>query len=146
LESDGGVKLSVSRKSMVSLLRVVGIIAWIGAMVCCGMSDDEPAPAGPPWTSGLCNGYEELCDRRFDEVTFLMTHNAMSSLEDGWAAANQRYNVNTQLADGVRGFMLDTYDLDGVPYLCHGPCDLAIALCSRPSSTFAFSSKPILVK
>ena len=39
------------------------------------------------------------------------------------AAANQRYNVNTQLADGVRGLMLDTYELDGVPYLCHGPCD-----------------------
>ncbi len=57
-----------------------------------------------------------------------MTHNAMSSLEDGWAAANQRYNVNTQLADGVRGFMLDTYDLDGLPYLCHGPCDFG----SRP--------------
>lgn len=87
-----------------------------------------------------CNGSDALCARRFDQVTFPMTHNAMSNADDGWAAPNQNHGVARQLQDGIRGLMLDThyYDevngytdarVDGVAaidqaYLCHGSCDL----------------------
>jgi hypothetical protein len=86
------------------------------------------------------NGSEALCARRFDQVTFPMTHNAMSNADDGWGAPNQDHGLARQLADGVRGFMLDTHyydeetgytdqrrdDLAPVDqaYLCHGVCAL----------------------
>jgi hypothetical protein len=70
-----------------------------------------------------CNGHAVLCDRTYDAVSFPMTHNAMSSEEDGWTAPNQGRNLWHQLEDGVRGFMLDTYeDRDGDLLLCHGAC------------------------
>ena len=69
-----------------------------------------------------CNGFEELCARRFNEVAYVTTHNSMSNTDDGWIAPNQVHNIQTQLTDGVRGFMLDTYIYEGQPWLCHGDC------------------------
>jgi hypothetical protein len=88
-----------------------------------------------------CNGSTALCDRTFDRVTFPMTHNAMSNADEKYAAPNQNHGVARQLADGIRGLMLDThyYSVDddktldapmpGVAaidqaYLCHGICQL----------------------
>ncbi len=57
-----------------------------------------------------CNGYSELCDKRFDEVCIVMTHNAYNAEEEGFTLGNQTYGLERQLMDGVRGFMLDIYD------------------------------------
>jgi hypothetical protein len=109
---------------------------------------DSPPPAPTTCARGAkataipktCNGSEALCARRFDQVTFPMTHNAMSNADDGWVAPNQDHGLARQLADGVRGWMLDTHyydeetgytdqrrdDLAAVDqaYLCHGVCAL----------------------
>ena len=69
-----------------------------------------------------CNGHEELCDRRFDQVAYPMTHNAMSNDEDGWNLPNQNFNITRQLTEGVRGLMLDTYEEQGQLLLCHTIC------------------------
>lgn len=80
----------------------------------------------------VCDGHAELCDRRYDEVAFPMTHNAMSSEEDDFIAPNQGRNLWHQLEDGVRGFMLDTHEgRDGGVWLCHGSCGV---LGERPLS------------
>lgn len=86
-----------------------------------------------------CNGRHDLCARRFDEVRYATTHNAMSNSANGWLGPNQAWDVPTQLAMGVRGLMLDTWragDLNllglvqvpGVDpdstYLCHSVCAL----------------------
>ncbi len=55
-------------------------------------------------------------------MAYLTTHNAMSAGEDRFLAPNQTFGVARQLADGVRALMLDTYERDGEPYLCHGDC------------------------
>ncbi|MBI2393663.1 MAG: hypothetical protein HYV09_29060 [Deltaproteobacteria bacterium] len=110
--------------------------------------DEGPAPpttcprgARATTIPETCNGAKELCDRRFDAVSFPMTHNSMSNAEDRWAAPNQNHGIARQLADGVRGLMLDThyYDVESgktlderlpdVPaidqaFLCHGVCQL----------------------
>jgi hypothetical protein len=74
-----------------------------------------------------CNGFAELCDRAFDAVSYPTTHNAMSNSEDGFLGPNQSFSVNRQLADGVRGLMLDTWYFAGDVVLCHAgdviPCD-----------------------
>lgn len=76
-------------------------------------------------TITACNGHPELCDRPYDEVAYVTTHNAMSSEEDGFIAPNQHLRLWQQLEDGVRGFMLDVHPADdGTPLLCHGFCRL----------------------
>jgi hypothetical protein len=138
-------------------LALLALAASLSPLTACSSSSDGGAPAtdagsdtgstkrcvrGAKATAvpTTCNGSEALCARRFDRVTFPMTHNAMSNADDGWAAPNQNHGIARQLQDGIRGLMLDThyYDevngytdarVDGVSpldqaYLCHGTCDL----------------------
>lgn len=81
-----------------------------------------------------CNGFEELCLKRYSEVAYATTHNSMSNKEDGWVAYNQKYPMKKQLEDGIRALMLDTYyfsettdgdsdtESENQTYLCHGDC------------------------
>lgn len=88
-----------------------------------------------------CNGAAALCSRTYDKVVVPMTHNAMSNADESWSPANQTHGIERQLADGIRGMMLDLhyYDADANEnvaghvdgksavdqvYLCHGPCAL----------------------
>jgi len=80
---------------------------------------DEAVPIPPE-----CNGAIELCARRYDEVVYPTTHNAMSNDADGWVNPNQWYGLERQLDDGIRGLMLDTHAWDGETLLCHGICAL----------------------
>lgn len=79
---------------------------------------------GPMPAVTVCNGHAELCARAYDEVAIVMTHNAMSSAEDGFTLPNQERRLWRQLEEGVRGFMLDVHVEDGAVLLCHGPCGL----------------------
>ena len=69
---------------------------------------------------GQCNGSTILCDKRFNEVAFLTTHNAFNSSEDNFTFPNQNFNISNQLNNGVRALMLDVYDHSGVPSVYHG--------------------------
>jgi hypothetical protein len=85
-------------------------------------TEADPPDAGPPPSATACNGSDALCGRRFDEVAYVTTHNAMSSQEDGFLGPNQYFGIGRQLDDGVRGLMLDVHDDQGQPALCHGSC------------------------
>lgn len=67
-----------------------------------------------------CNGHGELCDRHYDEVAYVTTHNAFNAGEDGFNLPNQTYGLTRQLNDGVRALMLDVYDEGGVATVYHG--------------------------
>lgn len=67
-----------------------------------------------------CNGYPELCAKKYNEVTSVMTHNAFNNSDDGFTLTNQTHGIAQQLNDGVRGLMLDVYDIDGVISVYHG--------------------------
>lgn len=71
-----------------------------------------------------CNGSDRLCDRKFNDVAYATTHNAMSNAQDGWFPPNQSVPIVYQLRDGIRGLMLDTYLHENEPYLCHANCDV----------------------
>ncbi len=59
---------------------------------------------------GSCNGLEELCDRRLDQVLFPATHNAMGAAESpGWFLAEHIHPIDRQLRDGIRGLLVDVY-------------------------------------
>ncbi len=69
----------------------------------------------------VCNGSPRLCDRRYNEVTYLTSHNAMASSDRGFLGANQDPDLTAQLDNGVRGMMLDlhywTTPEQAAPYL-----------------------------
>lgn len=57
-----------------------------------------------------CNGHDELCDRRYDEVAYAASHNSMSVLnEPGWFLAEQTDPIPAQLDQGVRVLLVDVW-------------------------------------
>ena len=70
--------------------------------------------------SSQCNGSIELCNKKYNEVAYLTTHNSYSSAAAGFTFPNQNLSITDQLNSGVRGFMLDVYDLMGTPTVYHG--------------------------
>ena len=67
-----------------------------------------------------CNGYETLCSKPYNEVSYLTTHNAYNSKEDGFKFPNQKRNISAQLNYGVRALMIDVYDVSGQLEVYHG--------------------------
>jgi hypothetical protein len=71
--------------------------------------------------------YVHDLDRRFDQYTWVTTHNAFNT----WVPASQSRSIPQQLRDGVRGLSLDLHEHQGRVKVCHGPC----ALAGRPLAT-----------
>jgi chitinase len=61
-------------------------------------------------------------DRPFDQYSWVTTHNAFTS---NGLVPNQSQTIETQLADGVRGLMLDLHYAYGRVRLCHKVCSSA---------------------
>ncbi len=87
-----------------ALAIVAGLVAWNArppqaAVATIGVSNGK-----------LCNGYAQLCDRRFNQVAYPTTHNSMSAAdEDGWFLAEQPTGIIGQLDDGIRAFLIDSW-------------------------------------
>jgi hypothetical protein len=104
----GRVRLP-GRQLVTGLLAVALIAAAIAVFVGSG-GTTTAAPANGP-----CNGHEELCDRRLDEVVLPATHNSMSAPEPGKFSSQQDRPIPDQLVDGVRGLLIDTHHADRLP-------------------------------
>ncbi len=98
-------------------MRTVAALLLAIALAGCGTGGGDAK-----WEDGRCNGAAALCDRRYDQVSYPTTHNAMSSADAMWVAPNQHHGIARQLADGVRALMLDVHSYEGLPQLCHGSC------------------------
>ncbi|XP_059447514.1 PI-PLC X domain-containing protein At5g67130-like isoform X2 [Corylus avellana] len=66
----------------------------------------------------------------FNRYSWLTTHNAYArtGVKSGTgfvilAPTNQEDSITSQLHNGVRGLMLDTYDFNNNIWLCHGQCN-----------------------
>lgn len=52
--------------------------------------------------------------RRYNQCSFLCTHNSFTNYEDArWTSANQSKSITNQLKNGVRALMLDTHYVEG---------------------------------
>ena len=137
---------TISHHRILALLAVVAISAALAA--CTGGTidgivvgaDDGGAPPPP--------------ERRFDQVTWLTSHNAFANKDDSpLIVPNQAQGLRAQLDAGVRAFMLDIHYWEppallcvitlgqncpppGV-YLCHGECE------SLPNVAQALTPKPL---
>jgi len=68
---------------------------------------------------GQCNGSNDLCNKRYNEVAYLTTHNAFNSKQDRFLFPNQKSNIAEQLNNGVRALMIDVYDDNGSTVVYH---------------------------
>jgi hypothetical protein len=96
--------------------RIAGVTAALVVVIGVGATLTTRSARSTASAAGetRCNGYEELCDRRIDEVVFATSHNSMSAArESGWLFGEHLGGIRAQLEYGVRGFLIDTHY--GVP-------------------------------
>ncbi|KAI9025227.1 PLC-like phosphodiesterase [Phycomyces nitens] len=94
----------------------------IGALLACSLAVTS---AQQP-----CNGYNELCAKPYDSLTYVLTHNSYAFSAN--PAANQLCGINDQLADGVRALKLSAVkptnssssDAADAIRLCHTSCSI----------------------
>jgi len=77
--------------------------------------------AGSVRRATTCNGYSELCDRSYGNISFVGAHDSYAVGTNN-LAANQDYNVTQQLTDGVRLLQMQAHNNSGVIQLCHTSC------------------------
>ena len=70
--------------------------------------------------AAACNGYEELCGRKYSDVTFIGSHN--SAFVGETITHNQYVSVTEQLDYGVRFLQAQTHEKGGVIEMCHTFC------------------------
>jgi hypothetical protein len=109
--SRGGMSASALPGPRVAAALALLVAGAVAAAVILGDGDDGPASAsGSQERPDACNGSQDLCERRLNEVVFAGTHNSMSAADEpGWVFANQRRSIEAQLDDGIRLFLLDPH-------------------------------------
>ncbi len=85
----------------------VAAVAVALVLITSGESGRQPATANP---EGGCNGSPGLCRLRINEVAFAGTHNSFSAADSPeWFITNQKHDIERQLADGIRLFLIDPH-------------------------------------
>jgi hypothetical protein len=99
-----------SRRAAATALAVVGVAGVAVAVFFAARGGGGPEKARAKVPIRACNGYAALCNRPLNQVAFPSTHNSMSAADQsGWYFAGQRYGIQRQLEDGVRGLLIDTH-------------------------------------
>lgn len=116
LASEAGAEAPGGRRGRGRPLILAGIVVGVVTVTVLAAALVLPAPRVPPpvaaltGPAGSCNGSPRLCDLRLDQVAFASTHNSYAaSDEPGWLFPNQRYGIERQLRDGIRGLLIDIH-------------------------------------
>lgn len=73
------------------------------------LHEDSPITLAATPAAG-CNGLQQLCGKRLNEVVWPGTHNSMAAADvAGWSIPDQRRSIARQLDDGIRLFLLDPH-------------------------------------
>jgi hypothetical protein len=92
------------------VLAGIAAIAVAVTVVAIASEDEVATVERPERPVTVCNGHEELCERRLNEVVFAGTHNSMSAADEpGWYFAGHRRGIRDQLDHGVRALLIDTH-------------------------------------
>jgi hypothetical protein len=97
------------RRLAIGLVAAVLIMAAVATFLGTGGTTTAAPAKGP------CNGHDELCGRPLDRVVLPATHNSMSAPAPGKYSSQQDAPIADQLADGVRGLLIDTHYADRLP-------------------------------
>ena len=89
--------------------RLGGVVSVLVVVVAVGAAFLAQRESGSAPGRLKCNGAAALCELRLDEVALATSHNAMNDAEDGFLYPSQERSIEAQLADGVRGFLIDAF-------------------------------------
>jgi hypothetical protein len=81
------------------------------------------ATTGRERRATTCNGFPQLCDRSYGNVTFVGAHDSYAVGVNN-VFADQDYNVTQQLNDGIRMLQMQAHNQSGTIQLCHTSCTL----------------------
>ncbi|MFG2629552.1 hypothetical protein [Streptomyces sp. NPDC048473] len=102
-----GWAVGVRPRAAITAPRVRGLAA--GAS-CAALAGVLLVPLGINQTvPRICQGSPELCDRGYDEVAYVTSHNAMSTTADRFIGPLQDPDITAQLNSGARALQIDTY-------------------------------------
>ena len=104
-EDDSSRRRQFARQLAVPVIALVVIAGGVTAYFAGGGTTQGSAAT----VSAGCNGFEALCDKTLEQVVLPATHNSMSVPLPGWYSSEQETPIGTQLADGIRGLLLDTH-------------------------------------
>jgi len=89
---------------------MVGLLGLLAVLGIGAVPTDRAVPVAAADAGTACNGHAELCGRRFDDVAFPATHNAMSAADaPGWFIPEQPTGLLGQLDAGIRVLLIDTW-------------------------------------
>lgn len=66
-------------------------------------------PTGISAGTQVCNGSAQLCSRRYDQVTYPASHNAMAASQDDFLGPDQDLDLIGQLNLGIRALLIDVH-------------------------------------
>jgi len=107
---------------------MIRLLPLLMVTACGGGDDPEKTPS-----ETACNGYDELCDRTVDDITWARAHNAHATDERGYhlTARNHLAAIPTQLESGIRSLNVHVWDYLEDPefpeitlWACHTYCSL----------------------
>ena len=94
---------TIASVAAIGLVALLVVSAWPAANRVSAAPFISPDPNG-------CNGYAQLCARRYDQVSYVATHNSMSAADEpGWYIPEQPTGLVGQLDAGVRTLLIDTW-------------------------------------
>ncbi len=89
---------------------MVGLLGLLAVLGIGAVPTDRAVPVAAADAGTACNGHAELCGRRYDDVAFPATHNAMSAADaTGWFIPEQPTGLLGQLDAGIRVLLIDTW-------------------------------------
>jgi hypothetical protein len=102
------------RPATIAVAALAGLAVIAGVVWLARPGRDVEAAQAVAGEGTVCNGHAELCDRPFNEVAYVASHNAMSAAtEPGWFLAEQADSIPVQLDQGVRALLVDVWS--GIP-------------------------------
>ena len=83
--------------------------------------------ASSPSSTAACNNSPDLCNRNYNNITHMGTHNAAflrDSTTSFSTSGNQFYNATVSLDAGIRLLQAQVHNVNGTARLCHSSCSL----------------------
>ncbi len=86
------------------------VAVLVALVVVDGVPADQRVRTAAAADGTACNGHVELCGRRYNDVAFPATHNAMSAADEpGWFIPEQPTGLVGQLDAGIRVLLIDSW-------------------------------------
>lgn len=85
------------------------VATGVGAVVVAALLNARFVPIARSQPAQRCLGSARMCGMRYDQAAFLATHNSMSTTSDRFLGPLQDPNIVSQLDQGARALLIDTY-------------------------------------